>query len=99
MRRVVGWLIGILLVVETAIVLGRRWSIGPSSPETLAPQAGNTQALGQILYTRYLFPFEVTSILLLVAMVGAVVIARGRTPTSPGARDRARGAKLPGGDA
>jgi len=32
-----------------------------------------------VLYSRYLFPFEITSILLLVAMVGVIVIARGRT--------------------
>jgi NADH-quinone oxidoreductase subunit J len=39
---------------------------------------GNTQAVGQALYTRYLFPFEITSMVLLVAMVGVIVIARGR---------------------
>ncbi len=38
---------------------------------------GNTVAIGRILYSRYLFPFEITSILLLVAMVGAVLIGRG----------------------
>ncbi len=32
-----------------------------------------------MLYSRYLFPFEITSILLLVAMVGAIVIAKGRS--------------------
>jgi len=41
-------------------------------------QAGNTQAIGQVLYTRYLFPFEITSLLLLVAMVGVIVIGKGR---------------------
>ena len=35
-------------------------------------------AIGRVLYSRYLFPFEITSILLLVAMVGAIVIAKGR---------------------
>jgi NADH-quinone oxidoreductase subunit J len=39
---------------------------------------GNTQAVGEALYTRYLFPFEITSMVLLVAMVGVIVIARGR---------------------
>jgi len=42
--------------------------------------------VGQALYTRYLFPFEVTSMLLLLAMVGAVVIGKGRArPHEPAA--------------
>jgi NADH-quinone oxidoreductase subunit J len=95
-RRVVGWLIGILLVVEATIVLGRRWAAGPLSTVGLAPQVGNTQALGQLLYTRYLFPFEVTSIVLLVAMVGAVVIGRGRGTRSSKGDSRANRVEPPG---
>jgi NADH-quinone oxidoreductase subunit J len=76
LRRVIGWIIGAVLVVEGVLVLGRHWALGPVSPAT--PTPGNTQALGMALYSRYLFPFEVTSIVLLVAMVGAVVIVRGR---------------------
>jgi len=79
LRRGVGWTVGIVLFVEGWILLARRWAVGPLSPEIVAP-VGNTQAIGQVLYTRYLFPFEITSILLLVAMVGAVVIAKGRVP-------------------
>ena len=37
---------------------------------------GNTEELGWLLYTDYLIPFEVASVLLLVAMVGAIVLAR-----------------------
>lgn len=37
---------------------------------------GNPQAVGQLLFRRYLLPFEVTSILILVAIMGAVVLAR-----------------------
>ena len=37
---------------------------------------GSVQAIGQALYTDYLFPFELTSVLLLVGMIGAVVLAR-----------------------
>jgi NADH-quinone oxidoreductase subunit J len=49
------------------------------TPERLdQPPLGNTQAIGQILYTRYLFPFEITSLVLLVAMVGVIIIAKGR---------------------
>ena len=39
-------------------------------------QAGNSQLIGKVLFTDYLFPFEVASIILLVAMVGAIVLAK-----------------------
>jgi NADH-quinone oxidoreductase subunit J len=81
LRRGAGWILGALLLAESWLLLGRRWAPGPSSTETaLVAPVGNTQAIGQALYTRYLFPFEITSMLLLVAMVGAVVIAKGRGP-------------------
>jgi NADH-quinone oxidoreductase subunit J len=41
-----------------------------------AADPGSVQALGMLLYTRYMFPFEVASILLLVAIIGAVAITR-----------------------
>ncbi|HYM79886.1 MAG TPA: NADH-quinone oxidoreductase subunit J [Candidatus Limnocylindria bacterium] len=81
LRRGAGWLLGALLLAEAALLVGRRWSGGPVTQTAEAlPAIGNTQALGQVLYTRYLFPFEITSIVLLVAMIGAVVIAQGRGP-------------------
>ena len=43
-----------------------------------AVQVGHTQLLASVLFTRYLFPFEVTSILLLGAILGAAVLARKR---------------------
>jgi len=39
-------------------------------------QAGNTEAVGMVLYTTYLVPFEVVSVVLLVAMIGAIVFGR-----------------------
>jgi NADH-quinone oxidoreductase subunit J len=42
----------------------------------------NTEAVGQVLFSEYLLPFELASILLLVAMIGAVVMAKGRTTES-----------------
>ena len=48
---------------------------GAASEDALA-QAGNVQALGQALYTGYLLPVQLVAVLLLVAMVGAVVLAK-----------------------
>jgi hypothetical protein len=44
--------------------------------ETAVGGAGNTEAIGDVLYTTYLFPFEVASLILLVAMIGAVILAK-----------------------
>lgn len=53
-------------------------------PPVVAPPAaaaaGNSEQVGTALYTSYLLPFEIASILLLVAIVGAVVLAKRRTP-------------------
>jgi NADH:ubiquinone oxidoreductase subunit 6 (subunit J) len=38
--------------------------------------AGNTEQVGWLLYTNYLVPFEVASLLLLVAMIGAILLAK-----------------------
>lgn len=48
----------------------------PGVVELAGPDAGSLQELGQILFTEYLLPFELTSILILVAIMGVVVLAR-----------------------
>ncbi len=47
-----------------------------AAPSPAAPFAGNTEQVGWLLYTSYLIPFEVASMLLLVAMIGAIVLAK-----------------------
>ena len=42
----------------------------------LSAQGGNLQAVGWALYTQYLLPFEIASVLLLVAMIGAILLAK-----------------------
>ena len=83
LRRIVGWALGAMLIAEGVMILRRHVAIGPTSEPALAP-GGNTAAIGRLLYTKYLFPFEITSIVLLVAMVGVIVIARGRTTSDAG---------------
>ena len=50
------------------------------APVAGAAVAGNSELVGTALYTVYLLPFEIASILLLVAIVGAVVLSKKRTP-------------------
>jgi NADH-quinone oxidoreductase subunit J len=82
-RRGVGWLVGGVLAAEGLWLFARRWAPGPALPEPAA-SVDNTRALGELLYTRYLFPFEITSLILLAAMVGVIVMARGRGGVSRG---------------
>ena len=83
-RRGIGWLAGAALLLAGATLLRRGWALGPANDVQPDVASGNVAAIGKVLYSRYLFPFEITSILLLVAMVGVIVIARGRA-RAPGA--------------
>ena len=58
---------------------GRESFVLPASVPPPAAGAGNSEQVGTALYTTYLLPFEIASILLLVAIVGAVVLAKKRT--------------------
>ncbi len=77
--RALAWLGGVLLAGELA-VLTRGATLGSAAP---APAGyGGAAAVARSLFTDFLFPFELTSILLLVAVVGAVVLAqKQRRPT------------------
>jgi NADH-quinone oxidoreductase subunit J len=71
--------IGALGAVGLAAVLA--WAVTDASvsePAGLAADFGTVKAVGQVLYTRFLLPFEATSLLLLAAIVGAVVVAKER---------------------
>ncbi len=77
-RRGIGWFAGFGLLLAGATLMRRGWALGPANETVPAMEQGNVAAIGKVLYSRYLFPFEITSILLLVAMVGVIIIARGR---------------------
>lgn len=54
-----------------------RATLGPYSEEFLT-KAGSTQSLGKVLFTKYIFSFEVVSLLLLVALMGAIILTMKR---------------------
>ena len=71
--------VGILLILEALVLtlLKVRSSADGSVAEATAEKGlGNTEALGDVLYSTYLFPFEVASLILLVAMIGAIILAK-----------------------
>jgi NADH-quinone oxidoreductase subunit J len=74
-----GILIALVLLAEIVVAVSA-WQAGPALsgraiPTTATP---NIVALGQLLYSRYLFPFELAGLILLVAMVGAIVLTHRR---------------------
>ena len=81
-----GALIGLVLVVELAMA-GGAWVLSPatSAARTHATPEGltNTAALGYILYTDYVYYFQIAGLVLLVAMIGAIVLT---LRTRPGVR-------------
>jgi NADH-quinone oxidoreductase subunit J len=66
----------VLLEVIAIAALSRMLPSAPVRPGSALPVSGNTEEVGWLLYTNYLVPFEVASMLLLVAMIGAIVLAR-----------------------
>jgi NADH-quinone oxidoreductase subunit J len=69
--------IGAALVVEGSVLTIAKGLTAPAvTTETAVNALGNTEALGDVLYSTYLFPFEVASLILLVAMVGAIILAK-----------------------
>jgi NADH-quinone oxidoreductase subunit J len=72
-----GFFFAVLGFVEILwVVLTRGGEEGATAPVPLPPGFGSPAEIGRILYSTWLFPFEVTSILLLVAVIGAVVLAK-----------------------
>ncbi|WP_029148548.1 NADH-quinone oxidoreductase subunit J [Methylophilus sp. 5] len=66
-------LIGVLMVVEMTMVLAEK-NLHPSQAVELPANYSNTAALGKVLYTDYLLPFELAAVVLLVAMIAAIVL-------------------------
>ena len=75
----IGALIGIILLIELILVLGS-WAITPEvtanimTPAPPLNELSNTEALGRVLYTKYVYFFEAAGIVLLIAMIGAIVL-------------------------
>ena len=73
----IGALVGAIYLAELLLVDGT-WAIGPGVPQAIvAPipaNIANTEAIGLVLYTKYVYFFEVSGLVLLVAMVGAILL-------------------------
>ena len=71
-----GGVVAVLLVAEMALVLGGNYS-GVAGVEASAPLPqgySNTKELGRLIYTEYVYPFEIAAVILLVAIVAAIAL-------------------------
>ncbi len=79
----IGGLVGIILLVELLFVLGAWIAVPETAAVTGVPlpppeQVPNTRALGVVLYTKYVYLFQASGLILLVAMIGAIVLTLRR---------------------
>jgi len=79
----VGSVIGLVLLAELLMVVGG-WAIDPGlvgkGAVPYASGAGNVQAIGEVLYTKYVYFFQGAGLVLLVAMIGAIVLTLRHKP-------------------
>ena len=76
-----GAVVGLLLVLEMGILLYAQYS-GAPQPPALPADYSNTKELGRLIYTEYVYPFEIAAVILLVAIVAAIAITLRRRKES-----------------
>ncbi|MBI5213913.1 MAG: NADH-quinone oxidoreductase subunit J [Nitrospirae bacterium] len=77
------WPIGVALAISILMLIFfsiSKITAGPQGQHTIEAIKAetHTKAIGKVLYTEYLFPFEIASLILLIAIVGAIVLAKKR---------------------
>ena len=99
-------LVGALVVLELAAVLWSQFGrVGAGDAPRLPADYNNTKALGKLIYTEYVYPFEIAAVLLLVAIVAAIALTlrrrtgvKGQNPSEQvrvRAKDRLRIVRMP----
>jgi NADH-quinone oxidoreductase subunit J len=75
-----GAVLGLLMVMEMGLVLGNKYFQVPASQVVVPPGVSNTREIGSLMFTDFVYPFELASIVLLVGMIAAIVLTyRGRS--------------------
>jgi len=81
----IGALIGVILAIELIFIVGT-WTFGgdttlvAATAQPMVIEGGNTEAIGRVLYTDYVYAFQAAGIILLVAMIGAIVLTHRSRP-------------------
>ena len=72
-----GTVIGLLTLIQTCYLVGHSTTSATSGDlAQRVAKLGHTEVIGRALYSDYLLPFEITSILLLAAIIGAVILSK-----------------------
>jgi NADH-quinone oxidoreductase subunit J len=77
--KVIGGLLMVLFlfgIIYSVVWKSPTGKVGPYTPDKVS---ANVKAVGEMLFTQYLFPFEIVSVLLVAAIVGAVILSKRRT--------------------
>jgi NADH-quinone oxidoreductase subunit J len=77
--KVIGGMLAVLFlfgIIYSVVAKSPTGKVGSYTPDKVS---GNVKAVGEILLTQYLFPFEIVSVLLAVAIIGAVILSKKRT--------------------
>jgi NADH-quinone oxidoreductase subunit J len=69
-----GAVLGILMVMEMGLVLGSKYFQVPAAQAMLPAGVSNTKAIGALMFTDFVYPFELASLVLLVGMIAAIVL-------------------------
>ncbi|MDD2696391.1 MAG: NADH-quinone oxidoreductase subunit J, partial [Anaerolineales bacterium] len=77
-QRPLALFLGVVLAVEAIYIVLTNRALLPTGAQA-GPTFGSPVMVGEVLFNQYLFPFEVISILLLAAMIGAIVLSRGKS--------------------
>jgi NADH-quinone oxidoreductase subunit J len=77
-QRVAAVGLGLLVIAEVVVAIRLGVGLGRAAVAEVGAGFGSAQAVGRRLFTHYVFPFEVTSVLLIVAAIAAMVLARRR---------------------
>lgn len=90
----VGATVGVLVLAEMALTLLGSRLAAPAATGAGVPAGGNTKALGALVYTDYVYPFEIAAVILLVAIVAAIALThrerKERKHQDPGAQVKVR---------
>lgn len=81
----VGLVVGLIMLVEMVFLITQRYFKDDQYPipeRATAEAMGNTESLGRLLYSEYLFQFEIAAIILLVAIVAAIALTMRRRPNT-----------------
>jgi len=81
-QRTAALALGLIVLVELIFLAGHHWATGAKAPSQFAITGGgialgdNVERVARVLFTDFLWPFEITAGLLVIAVVGSVVLAR-----------------------